>query len=108
MRVQYTSGSKFEDAENYDDILKRVDKILEHLENRDEQSIMAVAHGFIIKAIIARVVAGEALNEDFFKHFHHHVYVENTGLSVLQYRDAFEEDHKWRLWIFNDHAHLAD
>jgi hypothetical protein len=34
--------------------------------------------------------------------------MENTGLTVLQYCEGLAEKPIWRLWIFNDHAHLAD
>jgi hypothetical protein len=34
--------------------------------------------------------------------------IENTGLTVLRYQGGFEEGPCWRLWIYNDHAHLAD
>jgi hypothetical protein len=34
--------------------------------------------------------------------------MENTAITVLLYKDAFEEDECWRLWTYNDHAHFAE
>jgi hypothetical protein len=34
--------------------------------------------------------------------------LENNGITVLHYREAFEEDFEWRLWTYNDHSHFAE
>jgi hypothetical protein len=48
------------------------------------------------------------LSGEAFQHFHRVAAIENTGLTVLRYQGGFEESLCWRLWIYNDHAHLAD
>lgn len=103
-----TAGMRVEDGENYDDIIVRAKKALDYLLERPEKSILVVTHGYFLRTIVARVLLAESLNPAAFKNFHRAASIENTGITVLQYRDDFEQDHSWRLWTYNDHAHLAN
>jgi broad specificity phosphatase PhoE len=103
-----TPGMRVEDGENYDDLLTRADAALSLLQDRAESSIVVVTHGYFLRTIVARVILGNALSGEAFQHFHRVAAIENTGLTVLRYQGGFEEDPCWRLWIYNDHAHLAD
>lgn len=98
----YTPGMRVEDGENFDDLVARADHALDFLKNRKEEKFVVVTHGYFLRMIVARVVLGETFNPVVFKHFQSKISMENTGLSVLKYRN-----HSWRLWIFNDHAHLG-
>jgi broad specificity phosphatase PhoE len=104
----YTPGMRVEDGENYDDLVTRADKALALLKDRAEQSLVVVTHGYFLRMIVARVILGEALSGDIFKHFYTVASIENTGLTVLRYQGGFAEGPCWRLWIYNDHAHLAE
>lgn len=97
-----------EDGENFDDLIVRADRALEFLSNRKENPIVVVTHGYFLRTIIARVLIGRFLSGEIFRNFQRSAEMENTGLTVLKYRDRFEEKPAWRLWIYNDHAHLAD
>lgn len=108
----FTSGMKVEDGENFDDLILRADRTLAYLTERPEQSILVVTHGFIMRVIIARVVLGELLTPDVFRSFIKNTKTENTGLSAIKFdanRDGSSKEMRsaWRLWIFNDHAHLG-
>jgi ribonuclease H / adenosylcobalamin/alpha-ribazole phosphatase len=102
----YTSGARAEDGENFDDLLSRADKALAFLSDRAEQSLVVVTHGYFLRTIVARVVLGTTLSGDAFRQFQKSANMENTGLTVLRYHGGFEERPSWRLWIYNDHAHL--
>jgi broad specificity phosphatase PhoE len=104
----YTPGMRVEDGENYDDLITRAEKALALLTDRAEPSIVVVTHGYFLRTIVARVILGEALSGDIFKHFHTVASMENTGLTVLRYQVGVDEGPCWRLWIYNDHAHLAE
>ena len=104
----YTPGLRVEDGENYDDLITRAEKALALLTDRAEPSIVVVTHGYFLRTIVARVILGEALSGDTFKHFHTVASIENTGLTVLRYQVGVDEGPCWRLWIYNDHAHLAE
>ncbi len=104
----YTPEMRVEDGENFDDLLTRADKVLDFLQNRTEKSLVVVTHGYFLRTIVARVLLGNILTGESFKNFHSSAGHENTGLTVLRYSAGFEEAPKWRLWIYNDHAHLAE
>ncbi|WKZ26699.1 MAG: histidine phosphatase family protein [Candidatus Paceibacterota bacterium] len=104
----YTPNMRAEDGENFDDLIARADKALTFLKNRTEKSLVVVTHGYFLRTIVARVLLGDLLSGEAFRNIQRTAAMENTGLTVLQYREGFEEKPAWRLWIYNDHAHLAD
>lgn len=104
----YTPSMRAEDGENFDDLVARADKALAFLQSRMEQSLVVVTHGYFLRTIVARVLLGDLLSGETFRNIQRTAAMENTGLTVLQYREGFEEKPAWRLWIYNDHAHLAD
>ncbi len=104
----YTSGvNRIEDGENFDDLILRADKALAYLENKTEQSIVVVTHGYFLRTIIARALFGNLLSPELFKRFQKLVSMENTGLTIMKYQGGFEETPTWRLSVYNDHAHLG-
>lgn len=104
----YTPGSRISDGENYDDIIVRVDQALAFLEARPESTLAVVTHGYFLRALVARVLLGGDLTGAIMKRFQERASVENTAITVLNYRDAFEEGFAWRLWTLNDHSHFAE
>ncbi|HUB94157.1 MAG TPA: histidine phosphatase family protein [Verrucomicrobiae bacterium] len=101
-----TPGYKVEDGENYDDILIRADKALSYLRDRDEKTLVVVSHEHFIRTLVARVLLGSELDSVRLRQFYNHISIENTGITVLHFREAFEQPADWRLWSFNDHAHF--
>jgi broad specificity phosphatase PhoE len=104
----YSPGMRTEDGENFDDIVARVDKALAFLSARPERSLVVVTHGYFLRALLARVLLGDLLTGDIFRHFQRSATTENTGLTVLRHHGALDEPPRWRLWTYNDHAHLAE
>ena len=102
----YVSGARVLDGENFDDLLVRADRALAFLTARPEQSLVVVTHGYFLRTLVARVLLGDALSGDTFQRVQRMASTENTGLTVLRYQGAFEEEPWWRLWTYNDHAHL--
>lgn len=102
----YLSGIRYEDGENFDDIVRRADQTLEFLLHRPEQSLVVVTHGYFLRTLVARVLLGELLTGELFKRFQRISINQNTGISVLRHRATAEEHAHWRLWVYNDHAHL--
>ena len=107
-RSLYTPGVRAEDGENFDDLLARVDQALSYLKEREEKSLVVVTHGFFLRTLVGRVLLGKFLSGDILRKFVSGSSTENTGLTVLRYNVRFGEGSDWRLWIYNDHAHLAE
>lgn len=106
-RSLFTPNLHVEDGENFTDIVERVDKALTFLSSRPEQALVVVTHGYFLRAMVARVLLGDSLTGEAFRSFQIHAGHENTGMTVLRYHGGFEEKPSWRLWIYNDHAHLG-
>ena len=102
----YTPGMRVEDGENFDDLIARADKALDFLKERKEDNIVVVTHGFFIRAIIIKAMLEDTLTAEAFKNFQTKTKTENTGISVLKYSTEYEGT-SWRLWTYNDHAHLG-
>jgi probable phosphoglycerate mutase len=107
-KTLYTSGERVSNGENYDDTIARVDQALKFLESRPESTLAIVTHGYFLRAIIIRILLGDNLTGPIMKSFQERASIENTAITVLNYKDAFEEDFAWRLWTLNDHSHFAE
>lgn len=103
-----SAGKKVEDGENYQAIVHRADRALEHLYHQPEKTLVVVTHGYFLRTLVARVLLGDILTPESYKNFQKVASMENTGITILTYKGAFEQEPCWRLWIYNDHAHLAE
>jgi broad specificity phosphatase PhoE len=103
----HTPGMRVEEGENYEDITGRAKRALAYLAERPESKIAIVTHGYFLRTILATVLLGDALTPEAFFHFQKSSAAQNTGITVLQYRQTLEGNFAWRLWIFNDHSHLG-
>ncbi len=99
------AGFKHSDEESFDDLKKRAAKAVKFLEARPEENILVVTHGFFLRIIVAYITFGEALTAYECDKFLRVLRPQNAGITVLKY-DETEED-PWKLWIWNDHAHLG-
>lgn len=105
-RSLHTPGYRVEDGENFDDITGRADAALKFLEDRPETDLVVVTHGIFLRTMVSRVLLGDSLTGENFEVLLQSAETENTGITVLQYREG-HRDTRWRLWIFNDHNHLG-
>jgi broad specificity phosphatase PhoE len=103
----FTPNLRVGDGENYDDLVARADRALAYLSARPEKRIFVMSHGYFLRALFARVMFQELLTAPIFQKFQDAAAMENSGLSVLRYQRAGIEEWRWRLWVYNDHAHLG-
>lgn len=99
------SGWRYSDEENFDDLKNRALDALQHLAEKPEENILVITHGLFLRIVMACVVFGNDLTGDECDQFIRAFHMENTGITVIDY-DEKEEGWTWRLWIWNDHAHL--
>jgi broad specificity phosphatase PhoE len=104
----YDPSLRVEDGENYSDIISLADNALADLLGRPEQTMVVVSHGHFIRTIVSRILLGDLLTGNILQKIQKVASIENTGITVIQYSDAFEEEECWRLWTYNDHSHFAD
>lgn len=107
------AGYRFEDGENFDDLKKRALAGLAYLEERPEENILVVSHGFFMWIIAAAAVFGRELTaEECQGVIRGFDLMENTGLTVLthgapSHKAVGELVSSWQLKVWNDHAHLG-
>jgi broad specificity phosphatase PhoE len=97
---------KFSDEENFVDLKDRASQILDFFAHRPEKDILVVSHGFIMRIILAVVVIGKDLSAQQCKQFISAFHMENTGVTIFDYDET--KDNPWRVWVWNDHAHLKE
>lgn len=102
------TGLKVEDGENFEEIFHRADRALDYLLERSESNIVVISHGHFIRTLIARILIGDRVDGEIARRFYDLTSLENTAITVIQYREAFEESACWRVWTLNDHAHFAE
>ncbi len=95
----------YSDEENYFDFISRIDFALHKLENYgDNENVIVVAHGHVIRAIIGIVLFGTDLSSRNFDELIDNAITKNTGISIVQH----SPERGWQLVTFNDHAHLLE
>ncbi len=94
------------DEENFFDLKKRALEGLRFLGTREETHTLVVTHGFFMRVLIAAALFGEELTPEVFQPFARTFHMANTGLSIFGYDET--KENPWWLWVWNDHAHLAD
>ena len=99
-------GPKVEDGETFAETSERAGKALRFLEERAEESILVVGHGFFTRMLIARAWHGEKTAPELFEPMEWGMRTINTGLSVMKY-DPTDEHRSWWLLVWNDHTHLG-
>lgn len=90
------------DEENFFDFKKRGLVFLKELENTKYDNILIVTHGYFLSLLALLMVYGDALNNDIYTPFMKFANTTNTGISMFEYKDG-----KWRLFTWNDYAHLG-
>ena len=106
-------GYRHSDEENFDDFKKRSLACLKYLEDRSEQNILVVTHGFFLRILMAAAIFGDELTGQECEGFIRSLQMNNTGITIIRLRDApyqlstGEQASKWEFRVWNDHAHLG-
>lgn len=103
----YTPGMRIQDAENYDDIIQRVDDALKLLQNRDEDTIVVVTHGYFLRMMMARVLLRASITGEGLRNINKAMTIHNASITTLRFKEAFEEGAAWRLESYNNFDHLT-
>ena len=113
MRTFFEDGSRVGTGENFADLKARVQEALKHILERPEEKIIVVSHGFFLHMVAAVVQMGDLLTAEEFNRMAPAVWVDNTGITRIEYRDQVftridgKRHLAWVLRVWNDHAHLG-
>lgn len=68
-----------------------------------QKSVLVVSHESFLRGLVTTGALGDNFEDDHFKNLFNYSAMENTGLSLLIYKEAQK---RWKLWYLNDHSHL--
>lgn len=91
------------DEEKFSELTKRCLAALNLLEVRREQSIVVVTHGTVLAALMTYMMRGKDATAADFLRLNIFLHASNTGITKCVIKD-----NRWRLWTWNDDAHLGE
>lgn len=101
---QYTNPDwRYEDGENFSDVLARVTAGVGMLEGRAEDEIVLVSHGRLLRFLTSYLLHQKELTATIEQQTAASMRAINTGITVFEYRHGV-----WKLITWNDHAHFAE
>ena len=103
----HVPGWRHSNEENFDDLKKRAEEVFKFLEERPEQNILIVTHGFFLRVLLAYLFFSKNMTGKECRAFALRAHMENTGICVFGH-DTSRMDSPWWLWMWNDHAHLEN
>lgn len=96
------------DEENFQDLKNRAVQLFKHIETLEEQNILLVTHGVFMRMIASYIILGEKLTSQQYWDFFVVLEVSNTGITILEQSQFGEEEPRWHIVTWNDHAHLGE
>ena len=93
----------FEDGENFYDILTRIANGIAMLEERDEEHIVVVSHGRVLRFLMSYLLHKKVLTPDIEMLTATSMEMSNTGVTLFEVDDT-----NWKLITWNDTAHFAE
>lgn len=101
------SNWKYSDEENFEDLKKRALRSLHYLQEKSEENIIVVTHGYFLKILAACVLFGENLTStECEKIITNLLPTHNAGITVFQY-DKLDQENPWKISTWNDYSHLG-
>ncbi len=99
-------------GDNFETLFSRAARALHSIETREEEHILVVTHGFFIRMLLAHVIFGESLTPEMFRLLAKATVTDHTGITLLRkgvahYYDVDPGEERWKLRVYNDHAHLS-
>jgi len=96
-------GSKHSDEESFNELMDRIQTLINDIEARPEENIIVVSHSFYIRAFLAHILLKEELSAHRLLDFMNTTTLRNTGITLFEKTD----EKGWQLIVWNDHAHLG-
>ena len=98
--------ARFSDEETYNEYVSRARQVLEHIEKTGFENTVVVTHHRFIHILVAVVLVGNELTPQLFNLIRNHIYISNTGITVIEKNE--EKEGAWHLLTLNEHSHLEE
>jgi len=97
----FLNNKKYEDAESFEEVRKRVIKALNFIEESKAEKIVVVSHGTFLRYFAGLILLGEDnFNLENAYRITKVLKKTNTGVSV------FTKEKYWRIYSWNDFSHF--
>ncbi|MBI4123159.1 MAG: histidine phosphatase family protein [Parcubacteria group bacterium] len=93
----------YSDEENFSELRDRAAQFLEFVSSRNEERILAVTHGDLLRMVLMVMMLGNEVAPDIFYRFNDFFKTRNTGITLC----IRHSEKGWQLLTWNDHAHLG-
>jgi len=94
---------RYEDGENYSDMFKRVLLAKKFLEEDESESIFVVSHSIFSRIFAAAILLDSKEPTIEWFNLAYRLGLNNTAISLFTIKN-----NKWKLTMWNDHAHFAE
>jgi broad specificity phosphatase PhoE len=94
---------RFEDGENFSDILTRVTSGVAMLEERDERHVVVVSHGRLLRFLVSYLLHQKQITPAVEWQTAYSMKASNTGVTLFECDGTH-----WKLVTWNDTAHFAE
>ncbi len=98
--------ARYSDEETYTEYVSRARAVLDHIEHTGFENTVVVTHHRFIHILVAVVMLGDALSPELFARIRDHIYISNTGITVIQKNE--DKDGAWHILTLNEHSHLDE
>jgi len=92
---------RYEDGENFYDLVQRVKKLLGYIENETSGNVAVVTHGIFLRILIAYILTKSDDMMVYVEAFKN-IQVDNTGITHVKLSGKH-----WKLGTVNDSTHLS-
>ena len=99
-------NARYSDEETFNEYVSRAKYVLDYISKTGFKNSVMITHHRFIHILVAVVLLGENLTPELFGVMHPHLYISNTGITILE-NDA-DTHNKWRLLTLNEHSHLKE
>ncbi len=97
-------GSLPEGAESFDDLMRRIDFLMDFVYKRPEKNIVIASHSGFGRQLLLRVILQHAVTPEMVLNVSKRVAFSNTGITTY----TIDEKGNWILHQWNDDAHLGE
>ncbi len=98
----------YDDEDNYHDLYTRAKDLLDHLVEREEDTIIAVTHGAFMRILLATMMTEGEPDPLVAVRLVRFLSQKNTGITSCEYSFDTVKGNSWRLVAWNDYSHLSE
>jgi len=105
LRQSWLGNAQLPDgAESFNQIIARVDTLMNIVSERDEENIVLASHAGFGRQLMLRVLLQDAVTPEMILNIHNYLSSSNVGITTY----TISDEGVWKLEQWNDDAHLGE